>query len=259
MSVERSETLLLLGEAHTVYDRVTVQALPGGASAGAITAGCRPDAPWGFAKVDRNEDGLLVRDDGRHCLLAVADAHYGRDASHALLEGLAGAVTPDVAAVDDLLHVIGRLGTPRADPDHPSETTLLVLTLDRQEGAGFGVSYGDSTAAILDPTTGVRVLNEKTPRYVTPARPSSLRAHGAVRFRFRTRPGQLLVAFTDGVDECHYGRPQTSIRPHHLRALLAEVGAEPEGFARRLLDLALRGVDGHPGGEDNAAVAVARA
>jgi hypothetical protein len=67
-----------------------------------------------------------------------------------------------------------------------------------------------------------------------------------------------VAAFTDGVDECHYGHPKTSIRPHHLRALLAELGPAPEPFARRLLALALCGVDGHPGGEDNAAVAVAR-
>lgn len=258
MAAETSETLLLLGEAHASYDRVVTQATRAGGAAGAITAGRRPDAPWGFAKVDQNEDALLVRDDGRHCLLAVADAHYGRDASHFLLEGLAGAVAPDVRDLEELLTAIARLGNPDADPDHPSETTLLVLTLDREAGTGFGVSYGDSTAAILDPGTGVRILNEKTPRYVTPARPSSLRAHGAVRFRFRTRPDQLLVAFTDGVDECHYGRPATSIRPHHIRTLLAEVGTNPGPFAGRLLELALRGVDGHPGGEDNAAVAVAR-
>ena len=97
----------------------------------------------------------------------------------------------------------------------------------------------------------------KTPCFVTPARPGTLGDPSVRRFTFRVRAGGLLVAFTDGVDECHYANPQTSIRASHHAALFAEVGPNPRSYVRRLAGLALSGVDGNPGGEDNLAIVAA--
>ena len=63
----------------------------------------------------------------------------------------------------------------------------------------------------------------------------------------------------DGIDQCHYRQPETSVTPRHLRSLLAETGPEPSRYAQALVELALRGVDGNPGGQDNIALVVTRA
>lgn len=252
--------LLLLGEDHLAYGDVSVRAAPGGRSAAAITVGGVRDPARAIGKLDPNEDAVLVVDAGRYCLLAVADAHFGRYASHHLLEALAQRDASDLAGLLQpraLLDVLGALADPDGHPDEPSETTLLVAVADRERGEGTGVSFGDSSLVVFDRDAGLRIVTEKTRRYVSPARPGTLAAHGAVRFSFTAGPGQLVAAYTDGVDECHYGRPETSIRPAHLDRLYREIEApRAETFATRLLELALTGVDGNPGGEDNAAVAV---
>ena len=43
-------------------------------------------------------------------------------------------------------------------------------------------------------------------------------------------------AFTDGVDECHYRSPDTSIGLRHLQGLFKEVGPRPEGIAGQARD-----------------------
>ena len=91
------------------------------------------------------------------------------------------------------------------------------------------------------------------------ARPRSLDPRHASSFAFEAAPGELVLAFTDGINECHYRYPETSVSPQHLQSLLAEIGAEPERYARRLVEMALAGVGGHPGGQDNIALVVVRA
>jgi hypothetical protein len=49
------------------------------------------------------------------------------------------------------------------------------------------------------------------------------------------------------------------VSEQHLARLFLRVGAEPEQYARRLMELALSGVDDHPGGQDNVALIVAPA
>jgi len=60
------------------------------------------------------------------------------------------------------------------------------------------------------------------------------------------------------VDECHYRSPETSVRSGHRRMLHGQVGSDPAPYVRALLGLALEGVDGNPGGQDNVAVAAVR-
>lgn len=251
------ETVLLLGEDHTGYGAATCRFVSGRRAACAISAGARPDVPSAAAKFDPNEDAVLVVDAGGSCLLAVADAHYGCEASHRLLARLAETVTPDVANLYELGCAVASLSDTEADPDHPSSTTFAVAVLHRVSGHGFALSFGDSSVALVGGEAGVRVLTTRNHGYVTLARPGTLARERAQSFRFLAPPGALLLAYTDGVDECHYGRPETSIQPHHLEVLFGETGPDAETYARRLADLALHGVDGHPGGEDNIALAVA--
>ena len=66
-------------------------------------------------------------------------------------------------------------------------------------------------------------------------------------------PGDVLVAYSDGVHECNRGRPGRSIQPHHIASIFKRC-SELETFVLELATAALIGVDGHPGGEDNIAV-----
>jgi hypothetical protein len=134
---------------------------------------------------------------------------------------------------------------------------------DRGSRRGFGVSFGDSSFAVLGPA-GVRLADLERPmRFASPARPASLDPDdGGEAFAFAAAPGELLIAFTDGIDGCHYNHPETSVTPAILADLFAGTparGADPEHYARALIELALAGVDGHPGGQDNIALIVAPA
>ena len=64
----------------------------------------------------------------------------------------------------------------------------------------------------------------------------------------------LVAGFTDGIDECHYRSPETSVGYHHIAALAADVDYDPLRLVTELTQLALTGVDGNPGGQDNIAV-----
>jgi hypothetical protein len=254
------ETVLLLGEAHPRHGRVAHRVLGGGRASAALSAGRSPTPASQAAKFDPNEDAVLVMDAEDACLLAVADGHYGRRASHGLLEGLARVLTPHVATLHELIERLETPGEEAAGPAGPSASTLSVAVYHRRARRGFGISFGDSSVVLLG-AEGARFLAEKRARYMTPARlPRRARRDGAP-FEFEVPEGDagggggLLVAFTDGVDECCYGRPERSIGASHLAALFERVGPVPSSFVRDLAQLALDGVDGHPGGEDNLAIA----
>jgi len=249
------ETLLLLGEDHTAYGAFEVRASAGARAACAISRGHRPTASSAPLKVDPNEDAVLVLDDGDAVLLAVADAHHGREAGHRLLERIAKTLTPDVPSLHALAETLA--GCAGAGGDTPSETTLVVAVCQRRARRGFGLSFGDSSAFLVGGDEPPRRLAGKRSTFVSPGDASSLARERGASFRFVGAPGRLLVAFTDGVDECCYGRPALSVGPAHLEALYREVGARAEAYARGLARLALEGVGGHPGGEDNLAIAVA--
>ena len=58
---------------------------------------------------------------------------------------------------------------------------------------------------------------------MTPAVPETLDAHRATFFEFDVGPGALLLAYTDGVNECHYRNPQASPGPRDHQALYEEL------------------------------------
>ena len=254
--MRRAETALLLGEEHPTHGQFWCRALGAGRTECAISAGRAPTAESAAAKFDPNEDAVLAMDDDDGVLLAVADAHHGRQSSHDLLRILAERLSPDLPNLHELSEAVA--GIEGTDPAAAtlSETTLTVVVYGRSSRRGFGLSFGDSSVVVVGGDEEPRRLTEKRNTFVTPARPESLDRNRAAPFRFVGAPGRLLVAFTDGVDECCYRKPELSIRRAHLAALFDLHGADADAYARALTRMALLGVDGNPGGEDNLALAV---
>jgi hypothetical protein len=246
---------LLLGRDHTTYGEYECVVLPGGRTAVAMSVGADPSSPALLNKGHAgfpNEDALLAIDRGEKTLLAVADAHFGWHASHDLLLGIAEAATIP-AGPQDLEEMIAGL-EPRSDRDG-SSSTLVVGIHDRKAQQGFGVSYGDSTLAVVGPK-GASTLSLRGAHYVDPHDSDSLAPWEGYAFRFFTQPGHLILVFTDGINECHYGSPPTSVTPEHWARLFSDVGPDPEAYARKLMGMALAGVGGNPGGQDNVALIV---
>lgn len=243
--------LLLLGEDYDVYGSVAATRV-GSQSAAAISVGSDEQSPSGRWKFDRNvknEDAMCLIDAGRWIGLAVADAHYGPESSHMLigrLHDIWAKVPPTGPEHLEQMVEFLRAGDPARTE---SETTLLVAAFDREKETGFGVSFGDSTFAVLSPDRMPTPINRHDHRFVTAAIPQSLR-RGDV-FIFKAEVGDVLLAFTDGIDGCHYRQPETSVRPEHISAIAARVGYDPLPLVTEVTELALRGVDGHPGGQDN--------
>ncbi len=252
--------MLLLGEAEERYGEIRLAALGAGRIACALSVGSDAASPARDHKGHPgipNEDALLAVETGSRTLLAVADAHFGAFASHALLRRLderLAEVPPSPATLLRALRETAVDAEEAAPTD--SATTLVAAVYRRELGAGFGFSFGDSTCMLIGKGIGAQRLNRSTAAFVTPASPRSLAAERAEFFEFEAPPESLLVAFTDGIDACHYRHPETSLGPREFLQLLDEVGPRPEAFARRLAEWALRGLEGHPGGQDNLALVV---
>ncbi len=238
---------LLLGRSCEEYGPGVLEIL--GESALALSAGARPSASSRFKRAP-NEDALFYREEKGRCLLAVADSHWGCQSSHLLLSTLA--TQPEIPKNPKQLNEL-LMSLPDGE-DTESATTLLVAVYDRHQGQGFGLSFGDSSLVILRNHLLAQWQNSFNPHFVSSA--GSLDPSLAHSFEFQARSGQLLLLFTDGINECCYRRPECSIGPLHLRRLFGELGAQPEAYARALMKMALEGVDGNPGGEDNIALIV---
>ena len=197
----------------------------------------------------RNEDAGCLISTETWSGLAVADAHFGPESSHLLIERLHkiwGNITPtDLDHLGQMIEFL-RQGDPATTE---SETTFLTAVYDRQTKTGFGISFGDSTFAIAGPGRSARPINELDDRFVNTIELRSLR-HGSA-FEFSAEPGQLLLAFTDGIDGCHYRNPETSVQTHDIDRIAAEAHYDPLATVTNLTQLALDGVRGFPGGQDN--------
>lgn len=249
---------LLLGRDHADWGEFTLALTASGLAASAISVGARPGSPALGNKGDEafpNEDALVCLDHDPQVLLAVADAHFGIEASHSLITQLAAAPALP-ASFSELQALVASLFI--REDDSASATALVVAVHDRASGSGFGISFGDCTLLKLGPG-GVHHLNVRTVQYLAAETGATVNPELGVGFQFVLDPGELLVAFTDGINECHYRSPGTSIGGEHLRELFRRTGPRPEAFTAALVELALRGVDGHPGGEDNIAVVASAA
>lgn len=254
--------LILLGRDHGRY-KALHQAHASDQLSCAISVGADPFSPSVQFKRDPdvpNEDALLAFDDGQRVVMAVSDAHFGPFASHALIERLPealGAVMSSPLTAQALMGVVESLHREEDDPEQASEATLTLVCFDRASGRGVGVSYGDSSAVHVGPG-GARQLNEKTNVFISPAWPGTLAAVHGRAFEFECATGDLLLVFTDGVDECHYRNPETSVGLADIRSLFQQSGRQPRIFTRRLSMRALNGVGDNPGGQDNLALVVAQ-
>ena len=259
MTKATDAALLLLGKDYGEYGALCSVAV-GAHAAAAISVGTDPASPSHQFKTDprvKNEDGLCVLDGDDWSGYAVADAHYGPESSHLLLSRLHHMWASDLPGdFDELAAMIADLrhGAPA---ETGSETTLLVVVYQRTAKRGFGISFGDSSFTILGPGRSGDPINVHDQRYVRSADEATMR-NGAP-FTFEAKPGELLLLHTDGVDECHYRQPATSVRPSQMLAAAETAGHDPlrtvEGIAR----LALGGVAGNPGGQDNIAAITAAA
>ena len=249
--------LQLLGRDYGTYGAYAATSV-GSMAAAAISVGSQSDSPANQFKFDeavRNEDALCVIEAGDWAGYAVADAHYGPESSHVLIERLHkiwSKIRPtDPAHLAQMIEFL-RQGEPVRTE---SETTLLIAVYDRKRREGFGISFGDSTFAVVSPQRLATAINARDHRYVTPAERRSML--GGSVFTFRTSPGDVLLVFTDGVDECCYRQPERSIQPQHIAAIAAKANYEPLQVVTDLSIAALAGVDGQPGGEDNVAIIAA--
>lgn len=207
-----------------------------------------------------NEDCLYAYDDGRYVIHIIADGHHGHEASHDLVEALGNAYDEHGPTLDteESLELAHRASLVAGDPDAAlsvSRSTLLIARLDRREGRLGGVSLGDSPLFIGSVETGVRRVVEPNTRYVAPWDPELLgvAAEGS-RFSVPVNSGEWILSCSDGVTECHYGTPDTSIQPSDIDSLMIRACGSPDAFVELLAALALTGVRGHPGGEDNVAI-----
>jgi len=257
------ETIQLLGEHHPRFGDLRVEDQAGGRTAAAISAGS--DGPYGAAifKADLhvpNEDACGAVDDAERTLLVVADGHHGHRASHDLVTR---ALALDVPR--DTLELLGALRHLAAvdGPQDLSASTLLLAVCDRRRGRGFGASFGDSSLVLLDRGAQPLPVTQKDERYVSPRNPAGLDPRRAQEFEFAAPPDSLLVAFTDGVDECCYRAPERSLGLGDIGDLLDRVGREEAELTRRFTDAlaraALQGLQPDAGGQDNLAIVATRA
>lgn len=251
--------LKVLGCEHGAWGSVA-STWVGSHAAAAISVGSDRDSPSSQFKFDpevNNEDAGCVISTPDWVGLAVADAHYGPESSHQLIERLHRAwanIRPtDPSHLSEMIELL-RQGEPATTE---SETTLLAVSYDRESGTGFGVSFGDSSFVVAGPSRPAELVNPHDGRYVNTFSPGALR-HGSV-FQFDASPGDLLLAYTDGVDNCHYRNPQTSVQISDIDHLARDVGYVALQAAEQLTRLALRGVRGNPGGQDNIVVLAAHA
>jgi hypothetical protein len=251
--------LLLLGREHDEYGRVDYADIEG-RTAAAISVGSDPTTwatRWKFDPDVLNEDALCAIEGDGWAGLAVADAHYGPEASHLLLarlDGIWSKIRPtDVEHLGQMIEFL-RHGDPQRTE---SETTLLVAYYNRAERRGYGISFGDSSFVVLGPGRVPRTVNERDIRFVNAVDRGSLR--NGLPFWFEAEPGDLLLAFTDGVNECHYREPATSVNLDDIAAAVASASFDPLQSVTNIALLALEGVRGNPGGQDNLAIIASQA
>ncbi len=249
--------ILLLGQNFGQYGAVSSTRVGSQAAVG-ITVGSDEDSPSNQYKYNpdvMNEDTLCMIAAPDWIGMAVADAHYGEESSHMLLGRLhdiwAKVKPRDPAHLQEMMEFL-RQGEPARTE---SETTLLVSIYDRDARTGFGINYGDSSFAIGGPSRVPVHLNQREHKFVSAADPGSFRE--GTHFSFSAEPGEMLLAYTDGIDGCHYGFSETSIQPEHIHQIMTESSFDPLDTINAILSLALTGVDGNPGGQDNIAVAAA--
>lgn len=206
---------------HTVTTRAGNAAL-------ALSRGARAKPQPG---VDPNEDCALAVTDGQHTFIAVADGHFGADASVAVLSHLATrfahGLPSEPLTDDDLVALVTDAGAAAWHatralpyPRRGSRTTLAcaLLTPEWLQWA----SIGDSAVYLADGTR----LGEPVPVYLGGPLEA---AHVASALDRGARPAEPVLLATDGFTDC---LPMDEA----IRAAVADVGPTPMLAARLIAD-----------------------
>ncbi len=205
-----------------------------------------------------NEDALLVIEDKRRTVLCVADAHYGRESSEELIVLLRELFKPVPGTPEELDVALRNISREKRTGRHMSETTLLIAIYDRLFRQGFGLSFGDSSLVLARPRSLPEKQNRKNKMFVSMTEPKSLRPSNADHIHFSAAPGDLLIAYTDGIDECCYREPDRGVTPPIMQMLVDGRADDPKGAAEAIVGTALKGVGGWAGGQDNIALIVSK-
>lgn len=246
--------MLLLGREESRYGHFRMEEPLEGVAC-ALSVGSDQASPSLSFKGDPlvpNEDALLVAWSADHLLMAVADGHRGALCSHELLQRMAG-----WRAIPHNQGELALLTTCLTDPPWPgpSGSTLAVAVMDRHRGRVFGLSWGDSRACVLrqEQAQYANLGNERFLRGNQPCEPD-----WSETLDLQLDSGELLMLFTDGVYECHYRSPLTSVGLEDLARARNQAGSSAGSVCQEVVTQALHGVRGFPGGQDNLALIVAR-
>ncbi len=237
---------VLLGDADAQEYGALVCRELGGVQA-VLSPGLEGDSPGKQFKLLVNEDSLLLVGEPGRVLLGLGDGHRG-GAAAALLGQMAEScqrVPRQLGELADLLDF------PAGHCQAGSGTTLVLAVLECDSGQVWGISYGDSSVAHFH-SAGCSVRNELNQNYLHGG--SKIPLALASPFGFEVGPGEGLLIFSDGVNECCYGQPARSVQLRHLWDLFGQSQGDAAAWVRSVAELALAGVSGNPGGQDNVAV-----
>jgi len=215
-----------------------------------LSPGSDPDSPSKRYKGDLevpNEDALLILKEGPKWLLAVADGHLGHHCSHALLQHLAHPPASLPARMGQLSMWLANL---EWGAEVRGGSTLVVAVADERSGEVFGFSFGDSSVVTLGPQATVQ--NRLNDFFLQSSMPIPM--EHAQPFQFRLEQTQTLLLYSDGINECCYRDPLRSVQLRHLEQLYSTHAHSTAHLGEAVAQLALTGVEGHPGGQDNLAV-----
>lgn len=252
----------LFGEDHERTDQFGLSVVGGAlsgtsATAGGLSAGGQGVLERKGPSLVLNEDCVLAYDDGRRVIQAVADGHHGHQASHLTIELVAAIVEASGTALSPeeiLKQLHPRWAEAESGGEDGSRCTLALLIIDRGEGIMEGVCLGDSGIFLGNMESGVRRVVPPNTFYTAPWDPGSHGIPPSAFFRVPVKSGDWVVTCSDGVHECRYERPEDSIGMEDLEALMIRAGRSPEVFVESAVRLAIAGVRGKPGGEDNIGV-----
>ncbi|QDV05284.1 hypothetical protein Poly30_07800 [Planctomycetes bacterium Poly30] len=256
MNDPSTPSIALFGPSHVKPGEIAVKTVADG-SACAISVGTDLAIKRKKPEAAPNEDALYLFDDGDIAIQIVADGHYGVEASRAFVASL-GEIYDHAGPGLEPIQAFGKMAQAwrgRASLGK-SRSTILMAALDRAAGRIQGFSIGDSALFLVGPGDSVQRLDSPSRHYAAPWDLYSLGVPPSSYFDAAVARGQVLIACTDGVTECHYGHPELSIQPEDIGEMVARVGADVEALARGLGRMALNGVRDQPGGEDNFAITV---
>lgn len=250
------ERLVLLGAEHRLFDHVTLVAAADGRTALAISPGALPEPRFWATKGNRqfpNEDACCALESGDATVLAVADAHFGRESSHVFITAIAAA--PPACEASSFAELRRRLAALPPLENCQTASTLVVAVVDRVQGRVQALGFGDSRLCVLGPS-GARSLLAPDHDFVRPGEREPL-LDGREPQSFPVARGELVVAYSDGL--CDAFGEGIGLAPDALAELAAAGGFDPRHFARAAAEAAL--AEPSPGaasGRDNLAIAVTR-